>query len=41
MAAFAEVTAHMKGRKIDTLVDFRLIHGAHECVMQFPRFTLP
>jgi phospholipid transport system substrate-binding protein len=28
--AFAEVKAQMKGRKIDTLVDFRLIHRAHE-----------
>ena len=28
--AFAEVKAQMKGRKIDTPVDFRLIHGAHE-----------
>ena len=28
--AFAEVKAHMKGRKIDTPVDFRLIHRAHE-----------
>jgi len=30
MDALAEVTAHMKGRKIDTLVDFRLIHSVHE-----------
>ena len=28
--AFAEVKAQMKGRKIDTPVDFRLIHRAHE-----------
>jgi len=28
--AFAEVRAQMKGRKIDTPVDFRLIHRAHE-----------
>ena len=28
--AFAEVKAQMKGRKIDTPVDFRLIHHAHE-----------
>jgi len=28
--AFAEVNAQMKGRKIDTPVDFRLIHPAHE-----------
>lgn len=28
--AFAEVKAHIKGRKIDTPVDFRLIHRAHE-----------
>ncbi len=28
--AFAEVKAQMKGRKIDTLVDFRLIHRAQE-----------
>ena len=27
---FAEVKAQMKGRKIDTPVDFRLIHRAHE-----------
>jgi phospholipid transport system substrate-binding protein len=29
-AAFAEVNAQMKGRKIDTPIDFRLIHRAHE-----------
>ncbi|MEK7236484.1 MAG: ABC transporter substrate-binding protein [Nitrospirota bacterium] len=29
-AAFAEVKAQMKGRKIDTPIDFRLIHRAHE-----------
>ena len=28
--AFAEVKTQMKGRKIDTTVDFRLIHRAHE-----------
>ena len=28
--AFAEVKAQMKGRKIDTPIDFRLIHRAHE-----------
>ncbi|MEO6308319.1 MAG: ABC transporter substrate-binding protein, partial [Nitrospiraceae bacterium] len=28
--AFAEVKAQMKGRKIDTPVDFRLIHRARE-----------
>ena len=28
--AFAEVKAQMKGRKIDTPVNFRLIHRAHE-----------
>ncbi len=28
--AFAEVKAQMKGRKIDTPVDFRLIHHPHE-----------
>lgn len=28
--AFAEVKAQMKGRKIDTPVDFRLIHRTHE-----------
>jgi phospholipid transport system substrate-binding protein len=28
--AFAEVKARMKGPKIDTPVDFRLIHRAHE-----------
>jgi phospholipid transport system substrate-binding protein len=28
--AFAEVKTQMKGRKIDTPVDFRLIHRAHE-----------
>lgn len=28
--AFAEVNAQMKGRKIDTPIDFRLIHRAHE-----------
>jgi phospholipid transport system substrate-binding protein len=28
--AFAEVRAQMNGRKIDTPVDFRLIHRAHE-----------
>jgi phospholipid transport system substrate-binding protein len=28
--AFAEVRAQMKGRKIDTPVDFRLIHRTHE-----------
>ena len=28
--AFAEVKAHMKGRKIDTPVDFRLIRRMHE-----------
>jgi phospholipid transport system substrate-binding protein len=28
--AFAEVKTHVKGRKIDTPVDFRLIHRAHE-----------
>jgi phospholipid transport system substrate-binding protein len=28
--AFAEVKARMKGSKIDTSVDFRLIHRAHE-----------
>ncbi len=28
--AFAEVKAQLKGRKIDTPVDFRLIHRAHE-----------
>ena len=28
--AFAEVKAQIKGRKIDTPVDFRLIHRAHE-----------
>ena len=28
--AFAEVNAQVKGRKIDTPVDFRLIHRAHE-----------
>jgi phospholipid transport system substrate-binding protein len=28
--AFAEVKAQMKGRKIDTPVDFRLIHRDHE-----------
>jgi ABC-type transport system involved in resistance to organic solvents, auxiliary component len=28
--AFAEVKAQMKGRKIDTSIDFRLIHRAHE-----------
>ena len=27
---FAEVKAQMKGRKIDTPIDFRLIHRAHE-----------
>ena len=27
--AFAEVKAHMKGRKIDRPIDFRLIHRAH------------
>ena len=27
---FAEVKAQMKGRKIDTPVDFRLVHRAHE-----------
>ena len=28
--AFAEVKAQIKGRKIDTPIDFRLIHRAHE-----------
>ena len=28
--AFAEVKAQMKGRKIDTPIDFRLIHRAHD-----------